>query len=87
MDGVKLVFHAHFAPIFPHVKSIYAAILEAKNCQGQCLINKLNQRDWEQVGETTWRLAVIVNKVKYVLVINERGFFHATAPMWLASYE
>lgn len=87
LDGTRIIFQATFAPVFPHVKSIYSAILESKSSTVQCLINKLNQKDWEQVGETSWRQALIANKTKYVLVINELpGIFFATVPMCLYAY-
>src|SRR4051812_33026092 len=86
-EGTKEIFRATFAPVFPHVKSIYSAIIEANACKAQCLINKLNHKGWEVISQTSWKQALIANKVKYVLLIVEHpGFFHGTVPMCLHAY-
>lgn len=82
----KYIFEGYFGPVFPHSKNIYAAFVEAENREVINLISKLGQH-WEQIDKKLWRQAIIANKKKYILKIEEKpGVFYPTVPMLMYAY-
>jgi hypothetical protein len=87
MEGGTTVFHAFYAPAFPHPKNIYASFFEADAINVFCLVNKINPKDWVMKNPKEWKLALVANQKKFVLIVKEIGAtFHATAPMLMYAY-